>query len=65
MLALYLICMMMNLAQTYLFILSLIALLLLCYTYKRVYTLSFAMHVLGWASGSWRMWGKNRQENAF
>jgi hypothetical protein len=36
--------MLMNLAL--LFILSLIVLLL--YVYKRVYTLSFVMHVLGW-----------------
>jgi hypothetical protein len=43
MLALYFKCMMMNLAWPSLFILSTIALLL--YIYKRVYTLSFAMHV--------------------
>jgi hypothetical protein len=47
MLALYFICMLMNLAPPTLITLSLIALLLL-YVYKRVYTLSFAMHVLGW-----------------
>jgi hypothetical protein len=43
MLALYFKCMMMNLAWPSLFILSTIALLL--YIYKRVYTLSFAIHV--------------------
>jgi hypothetical protein len=42
-LALYFICMLMNLALPILNIMS-----LTIYVYKRVYTLSFAMHVLGW-----------------
>jgi hypothetical protein len=44
MLALYFKCMMMNPTYPSLFILSLIA-LLLCYIYKRVYTLIFVVHV--------------------
>jgi hypothetical protein len=46
MLALYFICMLMNLALPILITLSLIVLLYICY--KRVYTLCFVMHVLGW-----------------
>jgi hypothetical protein len=64
MLALYFKCMLMNLAMPCLIILSLIALLLL-YIDKRVYTLSLAMHVWDGYTGSWHVWGQNRQEKAF
>jgi hypothetical protein len=35
------------------------------YVYKRVYTLCFAMHVLGWNSGSWREWDKTGRRRRF
>jgi hypothetical protein len=35
------------------------------YVYKRIYTLSFAMHVLDGNSGSWRVWGKNGRRRRF
>jgi hypothetical protein len=65
MLALYLKCMMMNLTLPSLFTLSFIALLLL-YTFIIVYIhwASRCMCLDG-NSGSWRVWGKNRQEKAF
>jgi hypothetical protein len=55
--------MMINLALPTLNILSLIVLLL--YVYKRVYTLSFAMHVLDGSSGSWRDWDKTGRGRRF
>jgi hypothetical protein len=35
------------------------------YVYKRVYMLSFAMHVLGWNSGSWCEWDKTGRRRRF